>query len=239
MAECLRQRHPERLLVRGRHIGRGRGRRGERERKRDDQEHQACEYRQRGLPAEIVDHRYAERREQELTERSGGGSGAERYAALLERQQLAERRQHQIERAARQSEADQDPGADIKRQRRRRVAHHEETAGVENSADTHDAQDAEPVSDRAGKRLPQPPQQVLSREREAENVAAPGKIPAHRLNEKAEARSRPEAQQTDRATADDNEQWSPPRADAGCRTEVTCGYCHANPRCLVPGLRKD
>jgi hypothetical protein len=60
-------------------------------------------------------HRYAERREQELPERSGGGSGAERYAALLERQQFAEGGQHQIERAARQSEADQDAGADIKR----------------------------------------------------------------------------------------------------------------------------
>ena len=34
-----------------------------------------------GLPAEIVDHRHAERREQELPERSGGGSGAERDAA--------------------------------------------------------------------------------------------------------------------------------------------------------------
>jgi len=34
----------------------------------------------------------------------------------------------------------------------------------------------------------------LSRKREPENVAAPGKLPAHRLNEKTEARSRPEAQ---------------------------------------------
>ena len=71
------------------------------------------EYRQRRLPAEIVDHRHAERREQELPERSGRGAGAECYAALLGRQQLAEGRQHQIERAARQTEADQDAGAEI------------------------------------------------------------------------------------------------------------------------------
>ena len=164
---------------------------GERQRKRDDQQHQACEHRQRRLPAEIVDHGHAERREQELPERSGGGAGAKRNAAPLGRQQLAERGQHQIERTAGQSEADQDAGADIERQRRRGVAHHEQTAGVQNCADTHHAQDAEPVGDRAGNRLAQSPQQILNGEREAEHVAAPGKLPAHRLNEKAEARSGP------------------------------------------------
>ena len=58
------------------------------------------EDRQRSLPAEIVDHGNAERREQELPERSRGGSGAERQAPPLRRQQLAECGQHQIERTA-------------------------------------------------------------------------------------------------------------------------------------------
>jgi hypothetical protein len=85
----------------------------------------------------------------------------------------AEGGQHQIERTAGQSESDQDPGAEIKRQRRRGVAHHDETAGVQNGADTHDAQHTEPVGDRAGNRLAQSPQQILHGKREAEDVAAP------------------------------------------------------------------
>ena len=127
MAERLRQRGLERLLVRGRRIRcrRSRRRRRDRERERHDQEHQQSEHRQRRLPAEIVDHRDAERREQELPERAGRGAGAERKAALLGRQQLAERRQHQVERTAGQTEADQDAGAEIERKRRRRIAHQE------------------------------------------------------------------------------------------------------------------
>ena len=125
MAERFRQRRLERLLVRGRHIRRCRGRGRERERQRHDQQHQTGEYHQRRLPAEIVDQRHAERREQELAERSGRSAGAERDAAPLRRQQLAECGQHQIERAAGQAEADQDAGAEIERQRRRRVAHHQ------------------------------------------------------------------------------------------------------------------
>ena len=68
MAECFSERRLERLLIGDGHLGRCRRRRGQRERKRDDQQHQPGEYRQRHLPAEIVDHRHAERREQELSE---------------------------------------------------------------------------------------------------------------------------------------------------------------------------
>ena len=131
MAERLRKRRPERLLVRhGGRIRRCRGWRCERKRQRYDQQHQKCEYRQCRLPAEIVDQGDAERREQKLPERSRGGSRAKRNSAPLGRQQLAERGQHQVERTPRQSETDQDPGADIERQRRRRVAHHQQTGGV-------------------------------------------------------------------------------------------------------------
>ena len=173
MPECFRQRRPERLLVGHGRMARCRGRGGKRERQRHDQYHQAGEHHQRRLPAEIIDHRHAKRREQELPERSGGGSGTECNSPPLRRQQLAERRQHQIERTAGQPEADQDAGTDIKRQRRRRVAHHQETGGVKHGADTHHAQNTKPVGDRAGKRLAQSPQQVLNGERETEDVAAP------------------------------------------------------------------
>jgi hypothetical protein len=101
------------------------------QRKRHDQQHQDGEYRQRGLPAEIIDQRHAERSEQELSERSGGGAGAERNAALFRRQQLGERRQHQVEGAAGQPETDQDAGAKVQRQRRSGVAHQQKTARIE------------------------------------------------------------------------------------------------------------
>ena len=153
MTERFRQRHLERLLVGGRHIGRCRRWGGKRERQRHDQKHQHREHRQRRLPAEIVDHRYAEWREQELPKRSGGCSGAQRDAAPVGRQQFAECREHQIERAAGQAEADQDAGAKVERERRRRVAHHEKTTRVKDGPDAHHTQNTEPIGDRAGYRL--------------------------------------------------------------------------------------
>ena len=197
------------------------------------------EHRQRRLPAEIVDHRDAERREQELPERAGRGAGAERKAALLGRQQLAERRQHQVERTARQPEADQDAGAEIERQRRRRITHQKQTAGIEQRADDHHAQDAEAIGDGARDRLAQAPQQVLQRQREAEHVASPGEVAAHRLDEKAEARARPEAQQRDQASADDDDQRRPPGAKAGRWTDVAGRCCHViSPGPSAPGTAR-
>ena len=215
MAEGFRERRLERLLVGDGHVRRRRRRRRERQRQRHDQQHQQRKYRQRRLPAEIVDHRHAERREQELAERAGRGAGAERDAALLRRQQFAERRQHQIERTAGQAEADQHAGAEIERHRRRRIAHQQQAAGIEQRADHHHAQHAETVGDRARDRLAQSPQQVLQRQRQAEHVAAPGEFAAHRLDEETEARARPETQQRDRAAADDDDQRRPPAAEAG------------------------
>jgi len=55
MAERLRQRRLERLLVRRRHVVRRDRRRAERERQRHDQQHQPSKHQERGLPAEIVD----------------------------------------------------------------------------------------------------------------------------------------------------------------------------------------
>ena len=75
-----------------------------------------------------------------------------------------------------QPEADQDAGAEIERQRRRGIAHQQQTAGIEQRADDHHAQNAEAVGDRACDRLAQSPQQVLQRQREAEHVAAPGEF---------------------------------------------------------------
>ena len=213
---------------RDRHVRRRRRRRRDRERQRHDQQHQQREHRQRRLPAEIVDHRDAERREQELPERAGRGAGAERKAALLRRQQLAERRQHQVERTAGQTKADQNAGAEIERQRRRRIAHQQQAAGIEQRADDHHAHDAEAVGDGARDRLAEAPQQVLQRQREAEHVAAPGEIAAHRLDEKAEARARPEAQQRDQASADDDHQRRPPACQApedGLMSPVVTAIC--------------
>ena len=77
------------------------------------------------------------------------GARAQRDAAPFRRQQLAERRQHQIERTAGQAEADQNAGAEIERQRRRRIAHGDQAGGIHQRADGDHAQGAEAVGDRA------------------------------------------------------------------------------------------
>ena len=63
-----------------------------------------------------------------------------RDAAPFRRQQLAERRQHQIERAAGQAEADQNAGAEIERQRRGGIAHRDQAGGIQQRADGDHAQ---------------------------------------------------------------------------------------------------
>src|SRR3954447_23202433 len=94
MRERFEQRLPIILLEdrRGARFCRGvLPRRRDRERQRYDQEQNAGENFQRGTPADLVDQADAERREQELTERSRRSAGAERDRTPALRQQLAER----------------------------------------------------------------------------------------------------------------------------------------------------
>ena len=99
---------------------------------------------------------------------------------------------------------------------------------------------AEPVGDRAGKRLAHSPQQILDRQRETEHVAAPGKFAAHRLHEKAEGRARPECQHADQAAAHHDHQRRPPgrcsgRQDAARLQSRPCqfldGWCGSHEGC--------
>ena len=76
---------------------------------------------------------------------------------------------------------------------------------------------------------PSPHNRFCKRQREAEDVAAPGEFPAHRLDEKAEARARPKTQQRDRASADDDHQRRPPGAKPRGRTKVAGRYSHLFP----------
>jgi hypothetical protein len=146
-------------LLAGAACVRGLGRRRcDRKRQRDDQEHQAGEYRQRRLPTEIVDQRHAKRSEHELTERACRGTRAEREPTPLDRQQFAEGRQHEIERTARQAEANQYAGAKIERERRCRIAHQHQPSCIEQGAHDHHTQQAEPVRDSAGHWLAEPPE---------------------------------------------------------------------------------
>ena len=86
---------------------------------------------QRLLPAVVLDQHVADRREEELAERTGGGARAERHRPPLFRQQLAEGAEHEIERTARQAEADQHAAADLQHAGRRRIGHDHEARGVE------------------------------------------------------------------------------------------------------------
>ena len=99
---------------------------------------------------------------------------------------FAERRQHQVERTARQSKADQHAGAEIERAAASR--HNASTTGRRHRAARRRRSPARCRNGRRSRRrsAAQAPQQVLDREREAEDIAAPGKFAAHRLHEKAE-----------------------------------------------------
>ena len=62
---------------------------------------------QRLLPTELVHQRDRDRRIKKLPERSRSGAGAERERAPFLRQQFAESTQHDVERTARQTKADE------------------------------------------------------------------------------------------------------------------------------------
>ena len=97
-------------------------------------------------------------------------------AAPFRRHQLAERRQHQIERAAGEAEADQHAGAEVERQRRRGIAHQRQAGGIQQRADARSR-----AACRSGRRSrrrtagPCPTADSGSRAR-AEHVAAPARI---------------------------------------------------------------
>ena len=55
-----------------------------------DQQQETREHLERGPPAQRIDQADGERREQELTERAGGGAGAEGERTPAFRQQLSE-----------------------------------------------------------------------------------------------------------------------------------------------------
>ena len=95
--------------------GGGGARRRERNCQRDYQHRNAGKDRQRGLPAEFIHQRHANRRIEKLAERTGGRAGTESKRAPLFWQQLTESTDHEVERAAGQSKSDQHAGGEIER----------------------------------------------------------------------------------------------------------------------------
>ncbi len=210
MAQRLAERLPVGLGVGGagggfagrRRLGaRGRDREGE----RDDEQQHARENLKRTLPAEIVDQAHAERREQELPERTRRGAGAERGRTPVRRQKLAERRDDHVERAAGDADTDQHAGGEIEHPGRRGVRHHEQAEGVEQRADDDDAGGAETIGESAGERLRRAGNQGLHGGREREHLAAPTVRVGERREKEAERRARPEADHGDQAAAGDDD----------------------------------
>ncbi len=95
----------------------------------------AAKNQQRLLPAETVDQRDRERREQELPERTGSRAGAERERAPVRRHQLAEGADHDGEGRAGKAEADHHAGGEMEHAGRARVGHAGETERIEDRAD--------------------------------------------------------------------------------------------------------
>ena len=80
------------------------------------------------------------------------------------RHQLAERADHDGERAAGEAEADQHAGRDVQRRGRGRIGHQGEAKRVQDRADADNPHGAEAVGDAAGERLDGAPEQVLDRD---------------------------------------------------------------------------
>jgi hypothetical protein len=153
------------------------------------------------LPPIAVDQRHRQRREKELSERSGRGAGAEGKRPPLRRHQLAERADHDSERGAGQPEADHDAGTEMEHRRRAGIGHRSQAERVENRARAENRRGAETIRHCAREGLGRAPQQHLDREREREQVAAPAVRARHRGEEKAHPRARAEAQYSDQAAA--------------------------------------
>ena len=219
---------PQRLgqrLLEGLRLARPRGRpagglvrprRADRKRQRNDQQHQHGKDLERRLPAECIDQADAQRREQELPERTGCRAGAERRGAPAFRQELAERRDDQVERTAREPEADQDAARQIEHGRGRRLRHHEQAGSVEQCAGDDHANHAEAVRERAGERLRGAVQQRLHRDRERKHLASPAVRIRHRRQEQAERRARPETDHGDETAAHHDDGRRAPVALQSC-----------------------
>ncbi len=174
-------------------------------------------------------------REQELAEGSGSGHGAEGDRAPAFRQQLAEGADHRGYRAARQAEADQQAGRKIEHARRRRRGREVEPERVHGDAGAQHARRAKLVSNGAGERLSEAPQQVLDRDREREHVSAPTVRLRQRREEEAERRARTERQDRDRAPAQhDHDGNSPAEGPGGGCSDV--GHGSSGPATIVVQL---
>ncbi len=220
MAKRLRERLHHALVVggsrrTGSHLLLRRGR--DRERQRQDQQREPGEDRQRALPAVIADESDAERRIEELAERTRRGAGAEGHRALFGRQQLAEGREHEVERRAGKAETDQHAAGDRQRRRVGRNRHQVEAGSIEQRAAPEHLERAETIGNRAHERLADAPHQVLDRQCEGEDIAAPAVGGDNRLLEKAHRRARAEAERRDGAAGEDDEAGgqNPGRIDAG------------------------
>ena len=156
------------------------------------------------LPADRADQPDRERREDELPGGAGGRSEAERHRAILGRQELAESRQHDVEGATRETEADQHAGRHVEGEGSRGDRHQGEAGRVEEDPDRQHPHCPEAVGDGPHERLPDAPEQVLQGKREGVGVAAPAIGADDRRLEEAERRARPEGQHRREAAARDN-----------------------------------
>ena len=179
---------------------------GQRDRQRQHQQQGATEQDRGFLPADRIDQRAGNRGKQELSERAGRRARAERNAAPLFWQDFAESRQHHVERATRQTEADQPACRHRQTGRRIGIGHHHLPQPVKQSPDTQHPCGAETVGHRPCEGLADAPEQVLDRHREGEHLAAPAMAGRHRDLEQADRRPRPEGHHADQTARRQNQQ---------------------------------
>ena len=187
MAKRLAERVCRRLLLLvGRRCKRaGLPGRRERERQWHDEKHDGGEDDERLLPADAVNERHRERREQELPERAGRRPRAEGDRAPVRRHQLAEGADHDGEGGAGEPESDHRTGREMKHARRGRVGHGRQTERIEDRPQAEDRRGSIMVCHRPGHGLGRAPQQHLDGEREREHVAAPPMCTRHRGEKKS------------------------------------------------------
>ncbi len=103
-----------------------------------------------------------------------------------------------------------------------RVRHQRKAGGIQQRAGAQHPAGAEAVGDNAGERLADAPQQILQRQGEGEDVAAPMIGGRQRGEKKAERRARPKRHQRDQAAGADDHRRRAPACRSVCVDVLSC-----------------
>jgi hypothetical protein len=142
-------------------------------------------------PTEMTGEHLRNRRRQEGAERSRGRDEAQYQAAHRRWYRARANRQRHARGRGGQGDADEYAGAEDDAEHAARARQHQKASHVEDRTREHDRTKSHPYRQRAGKRLQEPPAQVLYGHRQREVRNGDGDVTGHRLHDEAEALAPP------------------------------------------------